>query len=209
MVCFRFFSFLDLIVFIVFFFYGKSEKLYNIFLIPHTHLDASWQYTFDEYFRYKVSNIYSELISFLKYDYNVTFAICEISFFKRFYDESSNEIKERIKRRVLEGRIEFVNGGWVSNDEAITYYSDIILQMRLGNEFILQEFNVIPKVAWNIDVLGHSNAMQFLLSEMGFDYSFFTRDSDTELRKQKGEMEFIWYPFYKHFNTNKAIFAHS
>ena len=52
--------------------------------------------------------------------------------------------------------MEFANGGWVMNDEADTIYQDIIDQMRLGLDFLKEEFDVTPNVAWSIDPFGHS-----------------------------------------------------
>ena len=187
----------------------KGGKLEKIFIIPHTHLDASWLLTFEEYKNNYSNKIHSTIVHQLKRNENSTFAICEIGFFKYYYDTLDQNSKNDIKRLVTKGQIEFVNGGWVSNDEAVTYYSDIILQMKRGNEFILKEFNFIPRVAWNLDVFGHSNGMQFLYSAMGFDYTLFTRDTEIQRRKDKGELEWVWYPFYRHFNNKKPILSHS
>jgi lysosomal alpha-mannosidase len=41
-------------------------------------------------------------------------------------------MKEDIKKLVNEGRLEFVNGGLIGNDEACTLYNDIIDNMLLG-----------------------------------------------------------------------------
>jgi hypothetical protein len=46
--------------------------------------------------------------------------------------------------------LDFVLGGWVSSDEACTYYEDIILQTRIGHQFLLKELNVIPTIGWNL-----------------------------------------------------------
>lgn len=43
------------------------------------------------------------------------------------------ETQERVQQLVKTGQLQFANGGWVSNDEAITQYEDIIDQMTLGH----------------------------------------------------------------------------
>ena len=48
------------------------------------------------------------------------------------------------------GQIEFLNGGWCSNDEATTYYEDIIEQMTLGHDFLKKEFDYIAVVSYFI-----------------------------------------------------------
>lgn len=42
------------------------------------------------------------------------------------------------------------------NDEACTYYEDIIDNMFTGHQYILKEFNFVPEVGWHIDPFGHS-----------------------------------------------------
>jgi alpha-amylase/alpha-mannosidase (GH57 family) len=44
------------------------------------------------------------------------------------------------------------------NDEAATYYEDIIDQMTVGHQFLLNTFGVIPTIGWHIDPFGHSSA---------------------------------------------------
>ena len=55
------------------------------------------------------------------------------------------------------GQLEFVNGGWCSNDEATTHYNAIIDQMSIGLRFISSTFGVQPLVGWQIDPFGHSS----------------------------------------------------
>jgi alpha-amylase/alpha-mannosidase (GH57 family) len=51
-----------------------------------------------------------------------------------------------------------VNGGWVDNDEGCPNFDDIINNMMIGHEFIKKTFGVYPKVGWNVDTFGHSDA---------------------------------------------------
>jgi hypothetical protein len=39
------------------------------------------------------------------------------------------------------------------NDEAITNYDSVINQMTEGHLFLLEEFGVVPKIAWHIGIL--------------------------------------------------------
>ncbi len=41
-----------------------------------------------------------------------------------------------MKQLIESGQIEFVLGGWVMSDEAITRYDSTINQMTLGHQFI-------------------------------------------------------------------------
>jgi hypothetical protein len=48
------------------------------------------------------------------------------------------------------------------NDEAAPYYEDIIDQMTLGHKFLLDTFNAVPSIGWQIDPFGHSNTQAAL-----------------------------------------------
>ena len=56
------------------------------------------------------------------------FVVCALR-----YDLQEAETQERVQQLVKSGQLAFANGGWVSNDEAITQYEDIIDQMTLGH----------------------------------------------------------------------------
>lgn len=55
------------------------------------------------------------------------------------------------------------------NDEATPYYEDIIDQMTLGHKFLLDTFNYIPNIGWQVDPFGHSSSQARLANQMGFD----------------------------------------
>ena len=67
-----------------------------------------------------------------------------------------------------------------------------------GHQFLLKEFNYVPKVGWHIDPFGHSNANARLFAEMGFDAYFFSRIDylDKQKRLKEASMEWIQRPFF-------------
>jgi hypothetical protein len=101
-------------------------------------------------------------------------------FFERWYERQSKETKEKFKTLVKNGQWEFVGGGWVQNDEANPSAFGIInqvrvvfkygfslrasfaffihsplcgsclLQMTVGHEYLLQNFGVQPRIAWQL-----------------------------------------------------------
>lgn len=52
---------------------------------------------------------------------------------------------------VASGQLEFVNGGWTSNDEACTTYEESISNVMVGHAFLKENFGVVPKHAWHLD----------------------------------------------------------
>ena len=49
------------------------------------------------------------------------------------FDLQEAEMQRVVRALVRSGQLDFAGGGWVSNDEAICHYEDIIDQMTLGH----------------------------------------------------------------------------
>lgn len=106
-------------------------------------------------------------------------------FFERWWRHQTEEKKEKFREVVKEGRVEFVGGGWTMNDEACTYYEDIIDQIQLGHEFIQKEFNIKPKVAWQLDPFGKKNKKKTFLKSRITKFLFVDTKSKQKLRNRK------------------------
>jgi lysosomal alpha-mannosidase len=119
-----------------------------------------------------------------------------MAFFWRWWNEQNDQTKLVVRELVKEGRLEFVIGGWCMNDEATTYYNDMIDQQYLGFKFILEEFGECarPRAAWQIDPFGHSREQASLFAQFGFDGLFLGRVDyeDFEQRGKTKTREMIW-----------------
>lgn len=89
-----------------------------------------------------------------------------------------------------------INGGWSQNDEATTYYENIIENMFAGHRFLLRDLNVVPNIGWSIDPFGHSAIQASLFEQMGFDGWWFSRIdlNDKAKRLKEKSMEMIMNP---------------
>ena len=190
----------------------QSEKL-RIHVIPHSHDDVGWLKTMDEYYYTQpecVECILNNVVTSLENNKERTFVYSEISFFEKWYRTQSQETITKVKEFIKEGRFEFVNGGWVMNDEACAVTQDVIDQMRYGLNFLKKEFNYTPKVAWQLDPFGHSRTNAYVLSQLGFENLVLVRIDykEKEIRKSKKEMEFIWKPYHSVDQGKANIFTH-
>jgi len=70
--------------------------------------------------------------------------------------------------------------------------------MMAGHDFVKKEFGVRPRVGWQIDPFGHSNANARLFAEMGFDAFMFARldYQEKEIRLANQTMEWVWRPMW-------------
>ena len=156
----------SIILFLSFIFYQhfKCSDLITVHIVPHTHDDAGWLNTYQEYFDGKgdlsisVSSILDNMVISLNERLDRTFIYVEIAYFEQWYSNLTDFKKEQVKQLVKERRLEFINGGYVMHDEAAAYYQHMIDQTRLGLLYLKKEFNVYPDIGWYIDPFGHSAA---------------------------------------------------
>ncbi|XP_050150893.1 probable alpha-mannosidase At5g13980 isoform X5 [Malus sylvestris] len=147
----------------------------NVHLVPHTHDDVGWKKTVDQY--YTGSNNSLQV------------------FFQRWWRDQTEATQNTVKQLVSSGQLELINGGMCMHDEAAAHYIDMIDQTTLGHRFIKQEFNVTPRIGWQIDPFGHSAVQAYLLgAEVGFDSLFFARIDYQDRAKRKNEksLEVVW-----------------
>ncbi|XP_034378373.1 lysosomal alpha-mannosidase isoform X1 [Arvicanthis niloticus] len=187
----------------------------NVHLLPHTHNDVGWLKTVDQYYygmgphlltfmstvlselqHASVQYILDSVISSLLDNPTRRFIYVEMAFFSRWWKQQNNATQDAVRSLVRQGRLEFVNGGWVMNDEAATHYGAIVDQMTLGLRFLQDTFGSdgLPRVAWHIDPFGHSREQASLFAQMGFDGFFLGRIDyqDKFNRKKKLRMEELW-----------------
>ena len=191
----------------------NPSEIYEVHLVPHTHNDVGWVKPSWEYYNssaeLSVKAILISVIDALQKNTSRRFSYVEQFYFSAYWNEQPQEKKQIIKKLIENGQLELLHGGYVMNDEACTYYDDIIEQMTLGHRFIKNTFNQTTNVAWHLDPFGHSAPQARLFSEMGFDIWFFERISypDFDQRKVNGQLEMIWRP--ESYNRNKNfLLAH-
>jgi alpha-mannosidase len=189
----------------------------NVHVVPHSHDDVGWLKTVDQYYVGSnnsiqvacVQNVLDSIVPALLADKNRKFIYVEQAFFQRWWNEQSEEIKRIVKELIHSGQLELINGGMCMHDEAAPHYIDMIDQTTLGHRFIIREFNVTPRIGWQIDPFGHSAVQAYLLgAEVGFDSVFFGRIDyqDREKRYKEKTLEVIWRGS-KSLGSSSQIFA--
>ncbi len=159
------------------------KKKRTVHLAGHSHDDPGWLKTVDEYYTGANSTIYlaavelifDSVIDQLLKEPTRKYSFCEISFFSRWWTEQNSLTKAKVRALVKEGRLDFLNGGWVMHDEAGSHYMSMIDQTTLGHQFLLKELDYRPRVGWQIDPFGPANTHAWLSSEVGFDALYFGR----------------------------------
>ena len=197
----------------------KTGGPLTVHVVPHSHDDIGWLKTVDQYFYgsaedIQFTNVNVELTSVVNAlldNPSRKFSEVEMKFFSMWWNEQSDTMKDKVRGLVNNGQLELINGGWAMHDEACPTYEDMINNMMIGHDFILSEFGVKPRIGWQVDPFGHSNANARLFAEMGFDALFFGRldYQDKNKRMNDKSMEWIWMPNADSLGSDVNLFTHA
>lgn len=177
-----------------------------VHVIPHSHCDAGYRESFDEYWMSSVHSIIDSVLEALSQDQSKRFVWEEVSFLSTWWKQASNASRDLMKKLHAAGQLEFIGGGWVMHDEADPSLFGILNQMHLGLSFLRDTFGARPTVEWHIDPFGHSLFMPELYSQLGYKAVVINRIPNAvkqSMRAEKG-LEFYW----KYPSSNLSIFTH-
>lgn len=116
----------------------------TVHLVHHSHDDVGWLKTVDEYYsginnsiqRAEVELIIDETMEALINDEKKRYSQVEMKFFSMWWDRQTDELRDKVRVLVNEGRLELLNAGWSMHDEACPHFEDFINNMRAGHEFV-------------------------------------------------------------------------
>ncbi|XP_036618743.1 epididymis-specific alpha-mannosidase [Trichosurus vulpecula] len=165
------------------------------FVVPHSHMDVGWVHTVQESMHAYAANVYTSVTKELKRGKQRKFIAVEQEFFRLWWSRVATDTQKRqVRHLVKEGRLEFVIGGQVMHDEAVTHIDDQILQLTEGHGFLYETFGVRPQFSWHVDPFGASAATPTLFALAGFNAHLISRidyDLKEDMQEAK-ELQFVW-----------------
>ncbi len=186
--------------------YSVQAVLPVVHLIPHSHCDAGYRESFQEYYDQQVHNIIDSMLVALSRSSNRKFVWEETSFLAKWWQNATDDQKHLMRKLIDEERLEMIGGGWVMHDEAVNNAATILNQMALGLKYLNETLSVRPKYEWHIDPFGHSLMMPELYTALQYDAIVINRIPDhikQRMRIEQG-LEFYW----KSSLTNATMFTH-
>ncbi|KAM9330351.1 epididymis-specific alpha-mannosidase [Gastrophryne carolinensis] len=167
----------------------------QVFLIPHSHMDVGWVYTVQESMHAYAANVYTTIVEELIRAKHRRFIVVEQEFFRLWWDTVAViQQRQQVRQLIQEGRLEFIIGGQVMHDEAVTAIDDQILQLTEGHGFLYETFGVRPEFSWHVDPFGASATSPTLFSMAGFNAHLISRiDYDIKASMQEAKkLQFVW-----------------
>ncbi|NXO90998.1 MA2B2 mannosidase, partial [Certhia brachydactyla] len=141
------------------------------------------------------ANVYTTVIEELMKGKQRKFIAVEQEFFRLWWDMVATDTqKQQVHQLLQEGRLEFVIGGQVMHDEAVTLIDDQILQLTEGHGFLYETFGSRPQFSWHVDPFGASATTPTLFALAGFNAHLISRiDYDLKAGMQKNKkLQFVW-----------------
>lgn len=158
----------------------------QVFVIPHFHYDVAWIHSEVEYLR-KAYRILSKVMEVMEKDKSFTYVVDQAFYLEKMKKDEPNLFRE-MTERILEGRIEVVNAGYVMTDLNLISPFTISKNFEIMNDFAVSEFNTKPRVAWMIDCFGHPGIMPKIARMANLGYYVFWRG----MEKSYSPQEFFW-----------------
>ncbi|XP_074085923.1 epididymis-specific alpha-mannosidase isoform X2 [Macrotis lagotis] len=174
---------------------GPAPGALRAFVVPHSHMDVGWVYTVQESMHAYVANVYTSVTEELNRGKQRKFIAVEQEFFRLWWSRVATDTqKHQVHQLVKEGRLEFIIGGQVMHDEAVTHIDDQILQLTEGHGFLYETFGIRPQFSWHVDPFGASAATPTLFALAGFNAHLISRiDYDLKEDMQKAKkLQFVW-----------------
>lgn len=175
----------------------------RVHLVPHTHDDGGWLKTVDQYYyglnqsiqAAGVQYILDGVVQALAANPDRRFVYAEMAFFSRWWAQQDGATRALVASLVEQGRLSFVNGGYVQHDEAAAHYVGMLDQTTRGHRFLARALRFVPTVGWQVDPFGHSGTQAGLFgAALGFSALFFGRADyqDMARRRARRELEVVW-----------------
>ncbi|KAM3938652.1 epididymis-specific alpha-mannosidase isoform 2-T2 [Leptodactylus fuscus] len=182
----------------------------QVFVIPHSHMDVGWVYTVQESMHAYAANVYTTVVEELIKAKHRRFIVVEQEFFRLWWDTVAGELqKQQVHQLLQEGRLEFIIGGQVMHDEAVTAVDDQILQLTEGHGFLYETFGVRPQFSWHVDPFGASATSPTIFAMSGFNAHLISRiDYDSKAAMQDSKkLQFVWRGS-RSLSETQEIFTH-
>ncbi|XP_061001133.1 epididymis-specific alpha-mannosidase-like isoform X2 [Dama dama] len=189
---------------------APSESRLRVFVVPHSHMDVGWLHTVQESMQAYVTNVYNTVVEELTLEKKRRFIAVEQEYLRLWWDGvASDEQKGQVHQLVAEGRLEFVLGGQVMHDEAVTHFDDQIIQLTEGHGFLYETLGVRPQFSWQVDSFGASATTPTLFALAGFNAHVISRIDYNmkEAMQYKRGLQFVWRGS-RSLSAQQEIFTH-
>ena len=111
---------------------SKSKK-YTIYLVPHTHYDAIWVFSKEDYFYINIELILKQVVKLIeKSDYKF---LIEQTYLLKEIERRNPYLFSKIKEFIKEGKIEIAGGEYLMTDTMLPTVETLVREILFGKKY--------------------------------------------------------------------------
>ncbi len=157
---------------------------YTVFVVPHSHIDVEWFWTYDPTRATAIPNLRQALV-ILRQDPHYAFLQDMLSVLEPFWDTLQAEDRQFLQRMIREGRLEVATGMPVQPEVNEPDFESLTRQFLLGKPWLEQVLGSDIRTCWNIDTFGQTVQMPQLAWQAGLKYLVFARDVPAPMQPRR------------------------
>ena len=157
-----------------------------VYVVPHTHYDAVWVFTKEDYFYINIDFILKKVIDIMERRDEYKFLIEQV-FLLEEIENRYPELFEKIKKYVKEGRIEIADGEYLMPDTMLPQEETLIREILVGKKYLREKFGFEATVMWQADGFGLNAQLPQIYRKSGYKYLAFRRGY-----YERVPSEFLW-----------------
>jgi alpha-mannosidase len=151
-------------------------EMHTIYLVPHTHYDAVWVFTKEDYFYINIELILKQAVELIeKSDYK--FLIEQTALLLEI-ERRNPSLFDRISRFIKEGKIEIADGEYLMADTMIPNGEILVREILFGKKYVEEKFGIVLPVMWAADSFGYNAQLPQIYKKSGYKYFAFRRGVD-------------------------------
>ena len=149
-----------------------------IYFVPHTHYDAVWVFTKEDYFYINIELILRKAVELIqKSDYR--FLIEQTALIEEI-ERRNPLLFKTITKLIQEGKIEIADGEYLMADTMIPNGETLIREIIFGKNYVYEKFGVDVPVMWAADSFGYNAQLPQIYKKAGYRYFAFRRGVDKD-----------------------------
>jgi len=157
----------------------------TIYLTPHTHYDAAWAFTKEEYLKIN-ERIVEEATDLME---TTDFKFClEQTYLLQEIEKRNPSLFQRLEKMIKAGKLEIVDGEYLMADMMLPSGEVLIRSIVLGKRYCKEKFGVEVPVAWAADSFGMNAQLPQIYKKAGYKWLAFRRGARPDIRQS----EFLW-----------------
>ncbi len=162
---------------------NKEEDM--IYLVPHTHYDAVWILTKEDYFYININLIFKKVVEMIEKTEDYKFII-EQAYLLQELEKRYPELFKKLGDYIGE-RVEIADGEYLMADTMLPQGETLIREIMVGKKFVRKKFGIDVKVMWQADSFGLNAQLPQIYRKSGYKYLAFRRGCP-----EKKPSEFMW-----------------